>query len=41
MRVKNSQLDSQKTMLEKEDKELDVVNRQLQGANEIIEKENA
>lgn len=40
MRVKNSQLDSQKEMLEKEQKLLDVANKKLKVDNDKLEKEN-
>jgi hypothetical protein len=40
LRVKNSQLDSQKEMLEKEQKMLDVSNKKLKVENDKLEKEN-
>ena len=40
MRVKNSQLDSQKEMLDNERKQLDLANTKLKAENDKLEKEN-
>lgn len=40
LRVKNSQLDSQKEMLDKELINLDVGNKKLKATNDLLEKEN-